>query len=76
MENLINKEDVGYIKAKLEEVLDSQKEYGKRLKAIEEQLSLYKTMIKIVRIFLGISAAILTWKFHHIGEIYNTIMGE
>lgn len=74
MENLISKEDVGYIKAKLEEVLDNQKEYGVRLKSVEEQLSIYKTIIKVARIFIGVSAAVITWKFHHIGEIYNAIV--
>lgn len=69
----MDSEDIGWLKAKMEDILDNQKDFGVRLKTVEEQISIYKTVIKFVK-FAGLAVgAILTFKFGDVTSLWHRI---
>lgn len=61
-------EDIGWLKAKIELLLENQEKNGNRLQNVEEQISLYKTIIKVVKFIGGAIILLLTLK---VGDVAN-----
>lgn len=69
----MNDEDIGWLKAKVETILEYTEKQDVRLAKIENDISLYKTVIKAVK-FIGLAAGlVLTFKFGDISNLYQRI---
>ena len=67
----MNDEDIGWLKANVERILDNQVQHDLRLDKLEEQISIYKTLIKVVK-FVGYSTVlILTFKFGDVSALWQ-----
>ena len=68
---MMNNEDIGWLKANVELILENQVKHDIRLDKLEEQISIYKTLIKVVK-FVGYSTIlILTFKFGDVSALWQ-----
>lgn len=72
MPNLETQEEkLGYVIAKLDVVADLQKEMNERLRSVEKEISLYKTIIHFVKLIALSFAFLLAFKFGDIRALWS-----
>lgn len=68
-------EDIGWIKANITTILTNQDKHDLRLKAMEDQLNIYKSLYKAIK-FCGMACvALMAWKAKDLPVLWKTIYG-
>ena len=69
----MNNEDIGWLKANVEQILQNQQNFDKRLDTMEEQISIYRTVIKFVKFSGAAILLVLTFKFGDVSSLWERI---
>ena len=69
----MNNEDIGWLKANVEQILQNQQNFDKRLDVMEEQISIYRNAIKFVKFSGGAILLVLTLKFGDVSSLWTRI---
>ena len=69
----MNNEDIGWLKANVEQILENQNKFDKRLDDLEDQISIYRTAIKFVKFAGAAILLVLTFKFGDVSSLWQRI---